>query len=225
MKNLAGIFIPFQCVKVPLIVFHRLTRSLAIASLGNDGAWSPFLVNVGTPPTPLQLLASTEIPETWVVVPLGCQGAALNCSDARGGIFDLDGSRTWSNKSGENSIYKINAEVNLQLDVNALYGFDTVQIGSPGGSNATVEQQVVAGLAEPELYLGSLGLHNRTVVFQPDQLQGQPSFIQRLSSTKQIPSLSYGFFAGASYRKGTSSQSVNNPLCDTNRIQVEPMPA
>lgn len=210
---------------MPLIVFHRLTLSLAISSLGNDGAWSPFLVKVGTPPTPLRLLASTEIPETLVVVSIDCQGAALNCSDARGGIFDLDGSRTWSNKSGEKSFFNIISEVKLlQSDVNALYGFDTVQIGSPGGSNATVEQQVVAGIAAPELYVGSLGLHNRDVLFQADQ-QGQKSFISRLSRTKQIPSLSYGFFAGASYRKGTSSQSVNSPLCDTNRIQVEPMPA
>lgn len=205
-----------------MIVFHKLTRSLAISSLGNDGAWSPFLVKVGTPPIPLQLLASTEIPETLVVVSLGCQGAALNCSDARGGVFDLDGSRTWSNKSSGESIFKITAEVNLELDVNGLYGFDTVQIGSPGGSNATVEHQVVAGIAAPELYVGSLGLHNRKVVFQADQ--PETSFISLLSSTKQIPSSSYGFFAGASYRKGTSSQSVNSPLCDTNRVQVEPMP-
>lgn len=205
MKNLDGIFIPSQCEKLPLIVFHRLTRSPAVSSLGNDGAWSPFLVKVGTPPTPLQLLASTEIPETWVVVSLGCQGAALNCSDARGGVFDWDGSRTWSNKSGDNSIFKINTEINLQLNVNALYGFDTVQIGSPRKSNATVDHQVVAGIAAPDLYLGSLGLHNRDVVFQADQ-QGQRSFISLLNLTKQIPSLSYGFTAGASYRKGTLSQ-------------------
>lgn len=209
---------------MPLIVFHRLTHFLAISSLGNDGAWSPFLVKVGTPPTQLRLLASTEIPETLVVVSLGCQGAALNCSDARGGIFETDGSRTWSNKSAENSFFKIIAEANLQFNVDALYGFDTVQIGSPGGSNATVEHQVVAGITAPELYVGSLGLHNRNVVFQADQI-GTPSFISLLNTTKQIPSLSYGFFAGASYRKGTSSQSVNSTLCDTNRIQVEPMPA
>lgn len=184
-----------------MIISHQLTHSPAITSLGNDGAWSPFLVKVGTPPTPLQLLASTEIPETWVVLSLGCpSGAALNCSDARGGIFDSDGSRTWSNKSGDNSIFKINTEINLQLNANALYGFDTVQIGSPGKSNATVDHQVVAGIIAPDLYLGSLGLHNRNVVFQTDQL-GQPSFISLLNSNKQIPSLSYGFTAGASYRK------------------------
>lgn len=159
---------------------------------------------MGTPPTPLQLLASTEIPETWVVMSLGCQNAALNCSDARGGIFELEGSRTWSNKSGVNSIFKISTEVNLQLDVNALYGFDTVQIGSPGKSSATVDHQVVAGIAAPDLYVGSLGLHNRDVVFQADQL-GQRSFISLLNLNKQIPSLSYGFTAGASYRKRTSS--------------------
>lgn len=162
------------------------------------------MVKVGTPPTSLQLLASTEIPETLVVVSLGCQGAALNCSDTRGGVFDFEGSRTWSNKSGINSVFKLNAEVNLQYDVNALYGFDTVQIGSPGKGNATVDHQVVGGIAAPDFYLGSLGLHNRNVVFQADQL-GQSSFISLLSSNKQIPSLSYGFTAGAFYRKGTSS--------------------
>lgn len=224
MKNLDGISIPYQFEKLPLIFFHRLTRSPTISSLGNDGAWSPFVVKVGTPPTPLKLLASTEIPEILVVVSLGCQNAPSNCSDARGGTFGLEDSRTWSNKSGANSIFKLSAEANLQLDINALYGFDTVQIGSPGKSNATVDHQVVAGIVAPDLYLGSLGLHNRIVVFQDDQLS-QPSFISLLNSNKQIPSLSYGFTAGASYRKGTSSQSVNSCLCDTNRIQVEPMPA
>lgn len=168
---------------------------------------------MGTPPTPLRLLASTEIPETWVVVSPGCQDAALNCSDARGGIFDYDVSRTWLYKSGDfnHSLFKISAEVNLQIDVTALYGFDTVQIGSPGKGNATVDHQVVAGIAEQDFYLGSLGLHSRNVVFQADQ-QGQPSFISHLNSSQKIPSLSYGFTAGASYRKGTSSQSVNSPL-------------
>lgn len=208
-----------------MIVFHRLTRSPAISSLGNDGAWSPFVVKVGTPPTPLQLLAATEIPETLVVLSLDCQGAALNCSDARGGVFDTEeGSRTWQNKSGVNSVFRLSAESNLQYDIQALYGFDTVQIGSPGKSNATVDQQVVAGILTPDFYLGSLGLHSRDVVFQADHL-GQPSFISHLKTDKLIPSSSYGFTAGASYRKGTLSQSVNNPLCDANRIQVEPMPA
>lgn len=163
------------------------------------------MVKVGTPPTPLQLLAATEIPETLVVLPLGCQGAALNCSNARGGVFDTEeGSRTWQNKSGVNSVFQLNAESNLQYDIRALYGFDTVQIGSPGKGNATVDQQVVGGIVAPDFYLGSLGLHNRNVVFQADQL-GKSSFISLLTQYKLIPSSSYGFTAGASYRKGTLS--------------------
>lgn len=181
---------------------------------------------MGTPPSLLRLLASTEIPETWVIFPEGCQFAQLNCSDARGGIFDSDGSRTWYFKTGNynTSIFKINTESNLQLNNNAVYGFDTVQIGSQGKDNATVDRQVVAGIATSDFYLGSLGLHNRGILFNADQ-QALPSFISLLNSSKQIPSLSYGFTAGASYRKGTSSQTVNNLLCDTNRIQVQPMPA
>lgn len=195
------------------MITHRLIRSPAIISLGNDGAWSPFLVKVGTPPTPLRLLASTEIPETWVVVSDGCKSAALNCSDARGGIFYYDESRSWSFKTGDynHSFFEINTEANLQTKTSALYGFDTVQIGSPGKGNATVDHLVVAGILTPDFYLGSLGLHNRKVVFQADQ-QGQPSFISLLNSNKVIPSLSYGFTAGASYRKETSSQIVNNLL-------------
>lgn len=209
-----------------LIISHLLIHSLAITSLGNDGTWSPFLVKVGTPPSLLRLLASTEIPETWVIIPQGCPPNALNCSDARGGIFDSDGSRTWSYKTGiyNTSIFQITTEINLQLNNAAVYGFDTVQIGSPGIDNATVDHQVVAGIVTQDFYLGSLGLHNRQILFNGDQ-QGLPSFISLLSSSKQIPSLSYGFTAGASYRKGTSNQTVNKLLCDTNRIQVQPMPA
>ncbi|MCJ1342633.1 hypothetical protein MMC31_000820 [Peltigera leucophlebia] len=71
--------------------------------------------------------------------------------------------------SGELSILR--TEVNLQLNNNGLYGFDTVQIGSPGKGNATVDHQVVAGIATPDFYLGSLGLHNRKVLFQVDEFR------------------------------------------------------
>lgn len=182
-----------------------------IASLGVDGAWSPFFVKVGSPPTKLRLLASTQIPESWVVLPLGCPNDVLNCSDARGGTFDPKGSKTWQEKG----TLPLGSEYNLGFSAanfdNGDYGFDTVQLGLPGQGNASLEHQLIAGIATNDFWVGNLGLASRNLIF-PDNSQAS-GLLSQLRSNNLIPSLSYGFTAGASYRKNILTRMiVENPF-------------
>lgn len=145
------------------------------------------------------MLASTEIPETWVVDPSGCaKSDPTNCTTARGGVFNNTVSTSWVNKN----IYALGAESNLGYTVNSdngNYGFDTLRVGLPGDGNVSLDHQLIAGIATKDFFLGNLGLASRQLMFA-DKTQA-PGFLSQLQSNNMIPSLSYGYTAGASYRK------------------------
>src|SRR5712672_1538661 len=73
---------------------------------GNDGAWSTFNINVGTPGQDLRVQVSTNSGETWVIVPEGCYPEdGANCPSLRGAQtfnsaaspgFQSNMSSTWS---------------------------------------------------------------------------------------------------------------------------------
>ena len=171
-------------------------------SLGVEGAWSPFAVDVGTPPQTLQLLVSTQQSATWAVSSKGCGDAddASNCMDARGGLFDSEKSSSWFRKD----IYQLNAAINLGYgtnEQNGTYGFDTMSLPSTSGSSSKkLDHQVIAGIATHKFYLGSIGLAPQTVNFS-NSGDSSPSFISSLKEQNLIPSLSYGYNAGAYYSK------------------------
>jgi len=97
-------------------------------------------------------------------------------------------------------IYTSDLEDTLGYEVNAQYGIDDVglQIDNSGGLNAT--NVVVGGIASKDFYLGVIGLgpkpSNFTTFNNP-----MPSLMGILNSTQKIPSLAYGYTAGASYSK------------------------
>src|SRR5450756_806194 len=83
---------------------HSLVGYL-IEKLGDgiDGLWSSFALRVGTPAQDIRVLASTNSPETLVVLPLGCTSAAINpvpngCASSRGGLFNPNTSSTWQDQ-------------------------------------------------------------------------------------------------------------------------------
>ena len=174
---------------------------LAISfSQGNDGLWSTVNITVGSPPQTLQVLPATQIPEIWTVIPLGCGSLdPSNCTQGRGGTFDVSKSSSWISKAA----YALQAESNLGYTKNSdngNYGFDTIGVGKPGAGNVSVDGQVVAGLATKDFYLGNLGLASRSISFNSDT-DAKPSFLSSLRNRSLIPSLAYSFTAGASYRK------------------------
>lgn len=149
------------------------------------------------------MLAATEVPETWIVDVLGCTSTtsttdAKNCTEARGGVYNITASKSW-NKKG---LDQLGAEANLGYTVNSDngdFGFDTLGVAVSGGGNVSLDKQLLATLATPDFFLGNLGLAIR----QHDFSDGTHAlgFLSQLNTSNLIPSLSYGYTAGASYRR------------------------
>ena len=89
------------------------------------------------------------------------------------------------------------AESYLGIVSNGNYGLDTVGLGVESATGLTSKQNVVAGILTEPFYLGQFGLKpsNTTIV------NGTTSFMQQLKNDELIPSLSYGYTAGAMYSK------------------------
>ena len=172
-----------------------------LCSDGNDGKWSSFILRVGNPAQNFRVLISTQNPESWVILQDGgCnKNSPQNCASVRGAVdnnalFDPDRSTSWESAGN----WSLAAETKLGYDeMNAgAYGYDTLGVGTSTGGIA-LDHQVVAGIITEEFYVGALGLAERTPPFN----RTQPSFISSLRSEKKIPSLSFGYTAGAYYSK------------------------
>lgn len=155
--------------------------------VGYDGAWSPVSIRVGTPQQYLSLLPSTLSQETWVVGPAGCDGTST-CTNERGGLFSANQSTTFQ----ERGLY----ELNSQDTGYGYYGMDTIYLSD----DVSTPDQIIALVNSTEHWIGSLGLG-----VQQTRFDGTENYLPFLSSLVQngsfIPSHSYGYTAGAFYRK------------------------
>lgn len=156
------------------------------------------------------MLASTQVPETWLVDPQGCiDQDPSNCTQARGGFYHRadsstsQGLSTAENPSGRPKTLPLQAESNLGMTNNfdfGIYGFDAVELGRPGNGNISLSTaQVIATVATKDFFLGNLGLSARRVSAMGSG--GPPGLLTSLNDGNYIPSLSYGYTAGAAYRK------------------------
>lgn len=182
------------------------TDQLPSRSLGVDGAWSTFLISAGTPPQQLQVLASTEVSSTWIVAPNGCdEGDTANCTTARGGVYDGTKSSSWN----KNGLYGLGDESNLGYQGNdyiGTFGYDTLGIQGKG-ANVSVDHQVIAAIETKGFYVGNLGLSQNAINFTTNPgTDSSPSLLTSLKNQNLIPSLSYGYTAGASYRKAVTKK-------------------
>ena len=170
--------------------------------LGNDGWWSTFMVKIGTPPQEFQILPATNTQETWVPVPLACSSYNFSdCPQQRGASdsssgFNSNRSSTWE-KEG---IYNLVSEAGLGYVGNGDYGFDTVELGESSRGGVKLQHQVVAGIVEEDFWVGLFGLGPKPANFSGFN-DPRPSFMRSLVDQNLIPSLSYGYTAGAKYRK------------------------
>lgn len=91
---------------------------------------------------------------------------------------------------------------NLAVD----FGWDTVMLGYPGAGIPPVKHQLIGQLWDyGYTSVGLLGLDPKPTNFT-DMMSmsgGQPSLLQTLKDNKTIPSLSYGYHAGAKYSMPT----------------------
>ena len=163
---------------------------------GNDGPWSTFGIQVGTPSQQFRVLPATGLDMAWVVHPQGCSAFSdqLNCAKSRGGLYFSDRSSTW-NEIGlyELSIYE---EAMLGYSGNGSYGYETITLGWPGNNLPSVGKQVIAGITTTSFYLGALGLNPWPVNFT-ELDNSHPSLLSTLKNQSKIPSLTWAYTAGA----------------------------
>lgn len=170
---------------------------------GNDGQWSTFAVRVGRPPQDVEIYPSTAGSLTWLIesssgcpdgTPVPPGAGTPKCFDSRGRLYNSNQSATFI----PNSIYTLGVEGNLGMDSAGDFGYDDVTIGTAGSTGPTAQHQVVSSIADPRYWLGSVGLNPQPSNFT-NFVSPQPSLMQTLRQNNQIPSISYGYTAGAYY--------------------------
>ena len=186
---------------------------------GNDGPWSSFTLQVGSPPQNLKVLISTAGYQTWVVHPQGCAPIdPSDCAILRGGNFIAEESTTWTNNTvHENSTFTLGLERNLGYGGHGLYGYDRVQLGWQGSGGPSLDQQIVAGIATKDFYLGVFGLTPRPTNFTNFN-NPIPSYMENLKNRSLIPSLSWSYTAGNQYRKNKILASLTLGGYDASRF-------
>ncbi|KAL8771864.1 MAG: hypothetical protein Q9209_002802 [Squamulea sp. 1 TL-2023] len=120
---------------------------------------------------------------------------AANPATATG--FQFNQSSTWSGIGN----HTLQGTVQLSKTAIGLFGTDIVASGpNPGAALASTTGSTVAGIAAQPYYLGLLGLRpSNGSRFD----NSSPSFLTNLKNQKLIPSLSFGYTAGAAYSEHT----------------------
>ncbi|KAG9233049.1 aspartic peptidase domain-containing protein, partial [Amylocarpus encephaloides] len=177
---------------------------------GNDGSWSTFAIQIGTPPQTLKVQMSTSGTQIAAIAPEGCgSGDSVDCRKLRGEFFNYNDSTTYvpnlSNISS--SIYHLGVASKLGYTGKGRFGFDDVTLGWQGSGGPTVKNQTVAGIATKDFYMGWFGLNPRPNNFT-DFNHPIPSFMQNIRNQSMIPSLSWGYTAGNRYRSEMVQGSV-----------------
>lgn len=181
--------------------------------IGSDGKWSSFVLHVGSPLQNFQVLPASTSGEVYVPIAEGCRkGNATDCGALRGAYefsgrrsdgFVVNSSSTWH----EIGIFEMDVRPELDFTANGLYGLDSVGLGLQDSDGPMLENQVVAGVANPAVYVGMVGLGPKPANFSGFD-NPQRSLIQTLKDEGKIPSLSYGYSAGAYYSKSRHEQSI-----------------
>ncbi|EMD69160.1 hypothetical protein COCSADRAFT_31924 [Bipolaris sorokiniana ND90Pr] len=195
---------------------------------GADGSWSTFKVSVGSPGQDFRLIPSTKAGVTYVIAPEGCLAGVdpSNCPQLRGieifnsaqnTGFHVNVSSTWS-AIGQ---FEVDLEEGLNYTGRGLFGTDVVSLGAAAdhGSSLSLKGSIVSAIADPDYYLGMLGLGQVKSSFN-SQSQPVDSTLYQLRENKQIPSFSYAYTAGAKYRLKSVLGSLILGGYDTTRFDT-----
>lgn len=167
---------------------------------GLDGQWSAVTLQIGTSPQYADVFVSTSGQETLVVGTAGCDATDTVCISKRGGqnggLFNLNASKTWKDE-GE---YALGLETPLGYEGDGVYGLDNVAFGGVHDMVSVASQTIgVIDFNSTDYFLGFFGLGIKpTNLTNVTQLSFLDSLVQNRSL---IPSHSYGYTAGAYYRK------------------------
>ncbi|KAF7507689.1 hypothetical protein GJ744_010242 [Endocarpon pusillum] len=227
VASLASFISLFLSLSLSLFPFlnHTLAQDMIPAPVGippstnwdgNDGPWSSFTVQIGSPAQAVRVLPSSSGSSLWAVVDEGCTAQdPTGCSESRGRIFSPNSSSTWV----EIGLYQLPmaADIAFGYSGNGRFGFDSLVMSYAGGGGAIVNNSVVAGIATKDFYLGTLGMTPHGTNFT-DFNDPKPSILTILRSGGQIASRSWAYTAGAFYTPKKTFGSLLFGGYDTSRF-------
>lgn len=160
---------------------------------GIDGFWSPVSLRIGTFPQQVDLFVSTASQETLVVGKAGCDVTDTECFAKRGRLFDISSSTSWEGQGN----YTLGLDPQLGVNDDGVYGYDNIALNDV----ISVPSQIVGVMNSntTECWLGFFGLGVEPTNFTTID---KPSFLDSIVQNQSlVPSHSYGYTAGAHYRK------------------------
>jgi hypothetical protein len=195
--------------------------------LGNDGSWSTFLINVGSPAQQFSAFVSTSSFGTWLAGPDACSDVADSTVKQHPDCFTLRGSTqnaAWN--SGNSNTYKglgnYVLELNSDLSLATSFGPSPISSNYPGavynstaklgldgvsllsndakGSPITANNSLVYGIVDQSTWVSTFGVGDGTTQLDNDQSKF-PSLLDTYANQSIIPSKSWGYTAGAYYSK------------------------
>jgi len=196
--------------------------------LGVDGSWNTFTLRVGETGENVRVFVSTASQQIWAINRMACitnttspvtgEITAYNvfdsdCETSRGFLFNSSNSETWQQKG----FYQLWIEKYLGLVGNGLYGFDSVGLGRAGEMGPSVQNTTIGTLVTANFWLGHIGVHSKSTNFSVFD-ESVPSYLTTLFDQKSIPSLSFGYTAGAQYRDQTVLGSLTLGGYDASRL-------
>ncbi|KAF2133725.1 acid protease [Dothidotthia symphoricarpi CBS 119687] len=193
---------------------------------GIDGSWNTFSLRVGSTQHNVRVTISTASQQVWVINPYACVSnhtdeatgepladVDLECATSRGFLFNTTESQTWV----EQGFYQLWLGKNFEMHGNGLYGFDSVGLGLPGETGPTVQNTTISTLITSEFWLGHFGLHHKPTNFSSYE-DAKPSYMTNLFEQIHIPSMSFGYTAGAQYYDATVLGSLTLGGYDASRF-------
>ena len=109
----------------------------------------------------------------------------------------MNTSTTWK----PNGFWQLGNERNLGIYANGLFGNDTIGLGIQGSGGPTLSDQILATIGTEQFYLGMFAVNPKRTNYTGIAEEGQASYMTCLQEQNLIPSLSFGYTAGAPYRK------------------------
>lgn len=161
---------------------------------GNDGSWSSFAVQIGTPPQAVRVLPDIAGNSIWTVLSQACE--TNDCPNSRGNVFNSNQSSTWEDQGHYD--LPLNPEHYLPYSGSADFGLDTITLDWQGHGRPSLSNQVIGGFVAEDIYIGALGLS--PAAFNIKTLNNPlSSVLGSLNKQNIIPSSSWAYLAGASY--------------------------
>lgn len=188
--------------------FQIAVTAFVLAPLFLRLKYSRFDVHAGTPSQRFNVLPSFDGQTVYLPVDEDCLPTGFNvsnCGASRGvevfnskaGVgFQKNASSTWK----DIGVYKVRMGTKYGLKGNGYIGYDTVGMAISRSTDViSLEKQVLASYATPDYWQGRMGLSKWSMDFTDTD---KPlSFLGRLKTDGYIPSLSFGYQAGAPYRQ------------------------